>query len=45
MGIVPLGTGNDFSRSLGWGPSSDIPGLLKDDCKKLKKLALKMIHA
>lgn len=43
--MMGLGTGNDFSRALGWGPSQDIKGLIKNKYKGLKKLALKWIQS
>jgi diacylglycerol kinase family enzyme len=35
MAIIPLGTGNDFSQTIGWGKES--PDLLDKNYEKLKK--------
>jgi len=37
FGIVPLGTGNDFSRVAGWGGENP-SGFLDKDCKGLRKM-------
>mmetsp|Transcript_4477 Transcript_4477/g.10513 ORF Transcript_4477/g.10513 Transcript_4477/m.10513 type:complete len:434 (-) Transcript_4477:151-1452(-) len=38
IGIVPLGTGNDFSQHLGWGGKNPDRRLLDNDCELLGKL-------
>eukprot|EP00411_Alexandrium_monilatum_P117566 CAMPEP_0175656504 /NCGR_PEP_ID=MMETSP0097-20121207/12442_1 /TAXON_ID=311494 /ORGANISM="Alexandrium monilatum, Strain CCMP3105" /LENGTH=448 /DNA_ID=CAMNT_0016962577 /DNA_START=195 /DNA_END=1541 /DNA_ORIENTATION=+ len=38
IGIVPLGTGNDFSQHLGWGGTNPSKGLLSNDCELLEKM-------
>ncbi|CAK0868312.1 unnamed protein product [Prorocentrum cordatum] len=38
IGIVPLGTGNDFSRAAGWGGKNPPQSMLENDCKYLRKL-------
>jgi diacylglycerol kinase (ATP) len=39
IGIIPFGTGNDFSRVLGWGPTapSSLIGSQLQDLKALTK--------
>mmetsp|Transcript_72511 Transcript_72511/g.205536 ORF Transcript_72511/g.205536 Transcript_72511/m.205536 type:complete len:446 (-) Transcript_72511:196-1533(-) len=38
IGIVPLGTGNDFSRAAGWGGKNPPETMLDDDCAFLRDL-------
>jgi diacylglycerol kinase (ATP) len=43
LGIIPLGTGNDFSQSLNWGKQKTM--LLEKNYRSLKKLIRKWLHA
>lgn len=38
-GIIPLGTGNDFSRVAGWGGKNP-KGILKNDCRILRDMVM-----
>lgn len=35
VGMIPVGTGNDFSRAAGWGPDESITGLINNNYKRL----------
>lgn len=43
IGIIPLGTGNDFSQYLGWGKLKTT--LIENSFKSLKKLIKKWEYA
>jgi diacylglycerol kinase family enzyme len=43
IGIVPMGTGNDFSRELGWGSSP--PDLIDSSFRRLKKWVKRWVQA
>ncbi|CAJ1372933.1 unnamed protein product [Effrenium voratum] len=46
IGMVPLGTGNDFSQALGWGGRNpDADALLKNDCAGMRDLMQDWIKA
>lgn len=36
LGVIPLGTGNDFSQYLGWGKNKST--IIENEYKELKKL-------
>ncbi|EGR28292.1 hypothetical protein IMG5_179490 [Ichthyophthirius multifiliis] len=44
IGVVPIGTGNDFSRVLGWGGNSPSE-LIGKNMETLKKMTLKWIQS
>jgi len=44
FGIVPLGTGNDFSRVAGWGGKNP-SGFLDNDCKGLRRMVRRWVQA
>lgn len=44
FGIVPLGTGNDFSRVAGWGGKNP-SGFLEDGCRKLRQMVVDWVEA
>ncbi|KAG9348987.1 hypothetical protein JZ751_029304 [Albula glossodonta] len=43
LGVLPLGTGNDLARVLGWGPSCDDDTLLPQILEKLERASTKML--
>ena len=43
LGVIPLGTGNDFSQYLGWGKEKT--ALVENGFKSLKKLIKKWLVA
>lgn len=43
LGVLPLGTGNDLARVLGWGPSCDDDTQLPQILEKLERASTKML--
>lgn len=43
LGVLPLGTGNDLARVLGWGPSCDDDAQLPQILEKLERASTKML--
>ncbi|XP_078472782.1 diacylglycerol kinase delta-like isoform X2 [Lampetra planeri] len=43
MGVLPLGTGNDLARVLGWGHSCDDDATLPQILEKLERAGVKML--
>lgn len=44
IGIIPLGTGNDFSRALGWGGTSP-SDIIGKNLSNLKEMTYKWIKS
>jgi diacylglycerol kinase (ATP) len=45
FGVIPYGTGNDFSRSLGWGGSSPGKNIMDQGMKVFKRLVAEYLKA
>jgi diacylglycerol kinase (ATP) len=45
FGVIPYGTGNDFSRCLGWGGSNPSKSIMNKDMKKFKAMLRQYLEA